>query len=310
MKVDILVLNYNGKDLLGRFLPSICDAAKKSSNDCKVWMIDNVSGDGSLEFTKNNFPDVNAVSTGVNRVLFSYNDIVKGLDSDVVIFMNNDIRVKEDFVDHLIGHFNDTRAFFVAPCILNMDGTYNGGKSHFEFMWGIVRSVIDRDSYKDAGYTQMISCGAFRRDLFLKFGGFDDLYSPGIWEDADLCYRALKCGYAGIYEPRSVIWHDESTTFNRVYGRRSKNVIAHRNMFLFFLKNIHDGMFMTKHLFFLPVRLIHSIMFAKAELAEGFIKAIPKLPDAILSRRRTRKEPRILKDRDIVKCARRHKDVI
>lgn len=300
MKIDILVLNYNGKDLLERFLPSVCAAAKKSSNNCKVWVIDNVSTDNSPEFVKNNFPEINFINAKANRVLFSYNDIVKGLDSDIVIFLNNDIKVKEDFVDYMAGHFNDDKVFFAAPCVLNMDGTFNGGKSHFEFKFGVIKSVVEADSYINAGTTQMISCGAFRRELFVKFGGFDDLYYPGIWEDADICYRGLKSGYKGVYEPRSVIWHDESTTFKKVYGNKEKMILAHRNMFLFLWKNITDIKMMITHLAMLIPAVAGAIIKNNMEFVVGFFKALSRLNEAVKKRAAPDKMGRVLKDKDLI----------
>jgi len=300
VKIDILVLNYNRKDLLELFLPSVCEAARKSSNECKVWVIDNASTDGSLEFVKKNFPQVNTVSAKANKVLFSYNDAVKGLDSDIVIFLNNDIKVSKDFIDPLANHFKDDKVFFAAPCVLNMDGTYNGGKSHFEYRPGMIKSVVDSVDFNKRGNTQMISCGAFNRNVYVKLGGFDELYYPGIWEDADLCYRGLKSGYAGIYEPRSVIWHDESTTFKKVYGNKEKMILAHRNMFLFFCKNISDPlMIITQAVLLIPAIVV---MFFRnnREFVVGLFRALPKLGEAIKKRAGINKGGYVFKDRDLI----------
>lgn len=302
MKIDILVLNYNGKELLGLFLPSVCEAAKRSVHDCKVWVVDNASTDGSREFISNNFRDVGVFNCKENRVLFSYNDVVKNLTSDIVIFLNNDIKVKEDLVDYLAGHFANKNVFFVAPCVLNPDGTYNGGKSHFEFRWGIIKSVVDLNTYKEPGMTQMISCGAFRRETFVRLGGFNDFYAPGIWEDADLCYRGLKLGYEGLYEPRSIIWHAESTTFKKVYGSREKTILAHRNMFLFFWKNIDDpAMFLIHMIMLIPLSTI-AFFRNKTEIITGFFRALPKLKTVMRERVRSKKDKShfALNDRELI----------
>ena len=58
MKIDILILNYNGKDLMKAYLPSIVEAARVSSNDCRVHIVDNLSSDGSNEMVAEEFPDV------------------------------------------------------------------------------------------------------------------------------------------------------------------------------------------------------------------------------------------------------------
>lgn len=301
MKVHLLVLNYNGKDLLERFLPSVVKAAQESVNECGVIVVDNMSVDGSPDYVKEKFPSIEVFSARENKVLCSFNEVLKTLDSEVVILLNNDIEVKEDFIDYLAEHFRDKDVFYVAPRLLNFDGTYNGGRSYLRFKLGILKNDVDKKNALLPGTTHSIATGAFRREEFLQLGGFSDLYLPGIWEDVDICYKGLRKGRKGLYEPRSIIWHAESTTFNRVYGIRRKTIIAHRNMFLFFWVNIRDPKLIMVHLFFLPALILYSIFTGKPELAEGFFRALPKLPEAASRRRSFKKEARLLKDRDIIR---------
>ena len=58
MKVDILILNYNGKYLMEQFLSSVVKAAAFSRNQCRVMVVDNLSTDGSVDFLKSKFPSV------------------------------------------------------------------------------------------------------------------------------------------------------------------------------------------------------------------------------------------------------------
>jgi GT2 family glycosyltransferase len=123
------------------------------------------------------------------------------------------------------------------------------------------------------------------------------------WEDADLCYRALKCGYNGIYEPQSIIWHDESTTFSRVYGRRPKNVIAHRNMFLFFWKNIDDPVMWLMHMAMIVPVIAAALLRNNIEFVAGFFKALPHLGSALARRPASahRKKYYACKDKDLIR---------
>jgi len=303
MKVDILVLNYNGKSLLEAYLPSVMAAAKKSSHECRAYVVDNKSADGSVELLKQKFPEAGIIEAKENRVLCSYNEAVRRLSSDIVIFLNNDIKVEPDFVDKLVRHFDDASVMFVAPRLLNFDGTYNGGRSYLELRNGAVKVMVDTANAEKPGETQAISTGAFRRKYFLDLGGFDDLYLPGIWEDVDLCFKGLMLGYKGIYDPSSVIWHDESTTFHKVYGRRKKMTIAHRNMFLFFWKNVTDGRLILEHAIFLFPRLVALALKGNMEPAMGFFHALGKFPLVMRKRKETKKffDKRVLGDREIIK---------
>ena len=302
MKVDILILNYNGKDLLEKFLPSVCEAAREASHQCRVHVIDNVSSDGSVDFVKQNFPEVVLTIPEKNRVLCSYNEVVEGLDSDVVIFLNNDMKAEPDFVDSLVKHFEREDVMFAAPRIMNFDGTYNGGKSVLKFSNGAVKVMVEHNSFMEPGVTQAISTGAFRREHFVDLGGFDDLYLPGIWEDVDICFRGLLRGRKGVYEPSSVIWHDESTTFHREYGKSEKMRLAHRNMFLFFWKNITDiGMFLT-HTVLTPPRVLLQYVKGNKEPLEGFFMALGKI-GMVLGKRRylgAEKRKKTLTDRELI----------
>ena len=69
--INIIILNYNGRDLLAECLPSIVEASHTSKYSCKVTVIDNVSTDDSVSFLKSNFPDVDVVGAKENRVLCS-----------------------------------------------------------------------------------------------------------------------------------------------------------------------------------------------------------------------------------------------
>ncbi len=300
MKIDILVLNYNGKDLMEAYLPSVCEAAERSAHECEVHVVDNLSSDGSARVVREGFPAVRLHIARENRVLCSYNEVVRDLSSDVVIFLNNDIKVEPDFVDILVGHFEKEDVMFAAPRLMNFDGTYNGGRSFLKFDKGAVKVMVDEDNFKRPGGTCAISTGAFRRSAFLDLGGFDDLYLPGIWEDVDICFRGQILGWKGVYEPDSVIWHDESTTFHREYGKKGKMRIAHRNMFLFFWKNITDPGMFAGHLVWTVPRAAVLALKGKTEIMEGLLMAIRRMPLVIGKRKHLKKESRIKRDRDLI----------
>ena len=65
--INIIILNYNGRDLLAECLPSIVVASHTSKYSCKVTVIDNVSTDDSVQFLRSNFPDVDIVRAKENQ---------------------------------------------------------------------------------------------------------------------------------------------------------------------------------------------------------------------------------------------------
>ena len=57
MKLSVLILNWNGKNLLKRFLPSVVEF----TSDFDIYLVDNNSEDNSIEFTKKNFSEINII---------------------------------------------------------------------------------------------------------------------------------------------------------------------------------------------------------------------------------------------------------
>ncbi|MBF0215751.1 MAG: glycosyltransferase [Candidatus Omnitrophica bacterium] len=284
MKIDIIILNYNGRDLLEKYLPSVCAAAIRSVHDSAVYVLDNCSSDSSRELVAGSFPGVGFIPAPRNLVLFSYNAFVAGLDSDVVILLNTDMKAEPDFIDPLVAHFSNEKIMFAAPRLMNFDGTFNGGKSFLGFSLGAVKMRVDYDNFMSGGKTHSIATGAFRRDAFVSMGGFDDLYLPGIWEEVDLCFRAMCLGWEGVYEPRSVVFHDESTTFHREYGKKRKMTIAHRNMFLFIWKNVREKDILFAHILLTLPRILVLLLKGQDTVLIGFIGALKRLPLALKKR--------------------------
>ncbi len=89
LSVHILVLNYNGRELLEKYLPSLEKAAAQSRFSCRLGVVDNQSSDGSLECLRSRFPKVDLYLAKENRVLCSYNEAALHFEEEILIFMNN-----------------------------------------------------------------------------------------------------------------------------------------------------------------------------------------------------------------------------
>ncbi|MEI8349183.1 MAG: glycosyltransferase family 2 protein [Candidatus Omnitrophota bacterium] len=286
MKVNIAILNYNGINLLKECLPSIIAARRVSKQECAVTVLDNQSTDASVNFLKDNFSEIGIYIAKENKVLCSFNEFASKSDADILILLNNDIKVDEHFVDPLADIFQKhSDAFLVGPkCLMFDNKTYDGSRS----LWWIDKGIFKASSrYKGfekdidiEGYTMQSGFGAFDRKKFLELGGYDDLYLPGIMEDADLCYRAWKAGHKSYYQPKSLVFHMGQASFKKEFGSRKIMELAHRNTFLFMWKNIRDVRVWASHFFWLPLRIFYSVLTNKREFVTGFMKALPKFKQA------------------------------
>jgi GT2 family glycosyltransferase len=287
MKVNIAILNYNGKKLLRECLPSIIEAASKSRFKPTVTVLDNKSSDGSVVLLKEGFPSINVYLAKENRVYSSYNDFCADIDDDIVVVLNSDIKVEPDFLDSLIEHFEkDQTVFFVASRMYFFDKkTYQGDRSKARFRYGAIFSDTRFRGYEGlidkSGYAFSTGNGAFDRRKFLELGGFDDIYLPGRYEDVDLCYRAWRYGYKGVYEPRSVVYHKGYGSFKQEYTDDQIQQTVFRNSIIFMTKNITDLVILLGFYAWLPPRLVIFLLTGRIFFIRGFFQAMRLLPQAI-----------------------------
>ncbi len=210
---SIIIANWNGRNLLEQFLPSVLNALR----DCdEVIVVDNGSTDGSVEFLRENFPQVRLIRLPKNYGFSVANNIgVLAARNEVVVLLNNDMRPEEGFLEPLLSHFNDPTVFAVGAKLLHPDGgsvdanrtrlVLSGGLFFFTGEWDTERLL-----HCHTPEEQVLAQGggtAFDRAKFLELGGFDPIFSPVHAEDFDLCLRALFRGWRIIFEPRSIVWH-------------------------------------------------------------------------------------------------------
>jgi len=306
MKVNIVVLNYNGKALLKECLPSIIEAATKSRYNPKVTVLDNESADDSLYFLRSNFPQVDIFNAKENKVYCSYNEFFKQSDDDIIIILNSDIKADPGFVDPLVRCFEkDTSLLFVSSKMYFFDGvTYQGDRSKALRRFGIISANTRYPGYEgyidESGHAFSTGNGAFDRRKFLKLEGFDEIYLPGRYEDVDLCFRAWKSGYKGMYEPESVVYHKGYGSFKEEFTDRQIQKMVFKNSLIFMWKNITDfKILLIMHLWLIP-RFLFFMITIRCFFIKAFFEALANLPK-IIKRRRSVLRGFRLSDREILR---------
>ncbi|MGO8698105.1 MAG: glycosyltransferase family 2 protein [Limisphaerales bacterium] len=210
--VCLAILNYNGRKHLEHLLPTACAAAKNYLGKCSVLVLDNRSPDPDGEWVKREFPSVQVVIAPENDFLFSYNWLLPRLQDDIVVLLNNDLRVDEHFLEPLIRHFKSSDVFAVSASSYDWEGHERTiGPARLVFRNGFYNWSYDTQR-QELCHTLFTSGGfmAVDRLKFLLLGGFNRLFYPAYCEDLDLCFRAWRQGWRSIYEPASVVWHRES----------------------------------------------------------------------------------------------------
>ena len=139
MTVALVVLNWNGKEILERFLPEMLQYSKEAT----IYVIDNNSLDDSIDLLATKFPDIKRIINKENLgYAGGYNAGLKNIKEDLICLINNDIRVTKNWLPPIINFFkNNSNTGIVQPHILD-----EKEPSLFEYA-GAAGGYIDRFGY-------------------------------------------------------------------------------------------------------------------------------------------------------------------
>lgn len=249
----IVILNWNGKDFLKKFLPSVVTFSK----DAKIIVADNASSDDSIVFLQSNYPEIQIIVNESNGGFAKgYNDALKQIDSDLYLLLNSDIEVTENWLEPLLEVMKDPSVAGCQPKILaynNKDYFEHAGASggyldhnYFPFCRGRILNKFEKDEGQYDGQTEIFwATGAailIRAELFHRVNGFDEAFFAHM-EEIDLCWRIKKLGYKFIVEPKSFIYHVGGGTLP--YLSPKKSYLNFRNSLFMLVKN-HEGNWFPK----------------------------------------------------------------
>jgi GT2 family glycosyltransferase len=207
--VCLAILNYNGQEHLEHLLPTACAAAEKFSPTCTVVVLDNQSTKDDVSWVERAFPSVETIITPKNDFLFSYNWLAQRRTEDILVLLNNDLKVDPDFLTPLVRHFESPDVFSVSARSYDWSGgEVTSGPARLQFKNGFYSWEFNTRRQKTC-HTLYASGGfmAVDRKKFLELGGFNRLFAPAYCEDVDLGFRAWRRGWRCIYEPASIVWH-------------------------------------------------------------------------------------------------------
>lgn len=251
-KLAIVILNWNGRAMLEKFLPSVCAFSK--GEGIVVVMADNGSTDDSIDFVEAHFPDVQILRLDQNYGFAEgYNRALGQLDAEYFLLLNSDVEVTENWLLPLISYMDEHPE--VAACQPKIRAFYN--KSHFEhagacggfldkyafpFCRGRIFSNVEEDHGQyDSVMDIFWATGAalmIRSDDYLSAGGLDGTFFAHM-EEIDLCWRLRSRCRRIVCVPQSVVYHVGGGTLNVDNPR--KTFLNFRNNLLMIYKNVPDA---------------------------------------------------------------------
>lgn len=294
---SVVIPNWNGRELLETFLPSV-EAALSGNPRNEIVVVDNGSTDGSAAMLAEKFPRVRVLALDRNLGFGGGSNAgFRAAANDIVVLLNNDMRVEPGFLQPLLDGFQDETVFGVSCQIFFSDPAKVREETGLTQAWwedGALRVRHRADDAIGEIYPCFYAGGgssAFDRRKFLALGGFDPLLHPFYFEDTDLGFMAWKRGWKVFYEPRSVVYHEHRGTIGRKFRQEQIEAVLKKNAALFCWKNIHEPGRLAAHLVYLWAGSLVSLVFGDANgrpnlAAMGW--TFLQLPGAMAARWRAR----------------------
>ncbi|MFD2541693.1 glycosyltransferase family 2 protein [Lacinutrix gracilariae] len=294
MKIAVVILNWNGKELLEKFLPSVVTYSQEAT----IYVADNASTDHSVDFIKTNYPEIKIIQNTENGgYAKGYNQALQHVEEDIFCLLNSDIEVTKNWLSPILQEFkNNPETAIIQPKILDYKN-----KDHFEYA-GAAGGFIDKYGYpycrgrifnsieKDQNQYQDTTifwasgaCFFIKKEVFNALNGFDERFFAHM-EEIDLCWRAFNLNYKTKYIGASTVYHVGGATLQS--SNPKKTYLNFRNslftltknasgvlFFLIFTRLVLDGVAAISFLF--QFKFLHILAIFKAHFS--YYVALPRL---------------------------------
>lgn len=296
---SVVIVSWNGRKLLEESLPPLYRALSRAGGSHEVLVVDNGSEDGTAEWLAELYPQIRLVALQANLGFGEGNNRgVRAASSDIVVLLNNDMIVEEDFLPPLLDAFEDPTLFAVSSQIEfppdrrreetgNTRGRFRRGYFHLE------HAPIGPAHFSRRRLPILWAGGgaaAFHRSRFLQLGGFSSIFSPCYLEDTDLSYRAWRRGWTVQVAAESRVLHKHRSTSARRFAPKQLHALIEERKLWYLWKNFQFRR-LLKHFLLYPLDLpegfgmgayLWSLRMLPAVLALRFQEPRRAVDDAVL----------------------------
>jgi len=298
VKTAIVILNWNGRPLLERFLGNV---VQHSAHLATIYVADNASTDTSVAFCNDYFPnDVTVIQNAENGgYAKGYQDALRHVEADVYVLLNSDVDVKEGWLEPMLSVFESSSSIVAAqpkikdlkrPTYFEYAGAAGGyiDALGYPYCRGRIFDSCEEDigQYNDTVDVQWASgaCLFIKAAQYWEVGGLDEDFFAH-QEEIDLCWRIKNKGYRIVAVGASEVFHLGGATLaasnptKTFYNFRNtlfavvKNSASPTYILLIFFRLILDGIAGVK--FLLEGKPKHLVAIIKAHFS--FYKHLPSL---------------------------------
>ena len=255
-KLAIVILNWNGSDMMRRYLPSVIRCSR--GEGIEVIVADNASSDDSISMLHSCFPDLRIIQLDQNYGFADgYNRSLRQVEAEYYLLLNSDVEIRQDgwltpmidFMDHhpqvsacqpkllkLLPQGEEKTMFEYAGAAGGFIDQYG-----YPFCRGRVFATVedDRGQYDDVASVMWTTGAAMmvRSNVYWEAGGLDAKFFAHM-EEIDLCWRMRIMGYDLVCVPQSTAYHLGGATLNQ--GNPRKTFLNFRNNLLMLYKNLPE----------------------------------------------------------------------
>lgn len=249
--VSVIIVNYNVKHFAEQCLHSVKTATGELS--IEVFLVDNGSTDGSVEYLKNRFPSVEIIVNDENLGFGRANNLaLSRAKGRYLLILNPDTILGEDTIKQLVNYLDaNPRAGAVGPKILTREGSFDiSSKRGLPTPWvafcrlsGLAKlfpgsrtfgryDLLYLDPDQPAEVDSLVgSCMMVRDEAYRQVGGFDEDYFM-YGEDIDWCYRIKQAGWQVHYAPVTTIVHFRGESVRRSNLNRERAFYGAMHLFV------------------------------------------------------------------------------
>jgi GT2 family glycosyltransferase len=248
-KTAVVILNWNGKELLEKFLPVVVKNSQHS--DVDIVVADNASSDDSVSFIEDNFPGIGIIQLDKNYGFAGgYNRALQQVKADYFLLLNSDIAPESDWLHPLVDAMDENPD--LGACMPKIRAYYEPDKFEYAgasggyidvfgypFCRGRIFNSIESDTVQ---YNEPLpvfwATGAalmIRSELYQKTGGLDEAFFAHM-EEIDLCWRIKNMGHEIQVIPLSEVLHVGGATLSQQSAH--KTFLNFRNNLLMLVKNL------------------------------------------------------------------------